>query len=105
MHGLNKGRGIAVSLSDPRLSAQAKATGSSACGWLRGGGGGGGGGGVGGTVVDWPLGRVSYPSRLAGMAICFWSPAEGSVQSLLLLPPADEDNLRPTLFLQGEVIS
>ena len=36
MHGLNKGRGIPVSLSDPRLSTQAKATGSSACGWLRG---------------------------------------------------------------------
>ena len=77
MHGLNKGRGIAVSLSDPRHSAQAKATGSSARSWLRG------------TVVDWPLRRVSYPSRLAGMTICFWSPAEGSVQSLFLLPPAD----------------
>ena len=36
MHGLNKGRGIAVSLSDPRHSAQAKAAGSSACSWLRG---------------------------------------------------------------------
>lgn len=76
MHGLNKGRGMAVSLSGPAaLPMQRLLTALPPWGSLWG------------TAADWPLWTISYSLRLAEMVIHRWSPAEGSVQSPFLLPP------------------